>query len=127
MRKNQWNVYFLPGLKRRFKKIKSVCPELGESIEELRDEVGYYLAAHRAAGIAFESKYQEIFYSDGVIVVLRQTLGIWIIFQIKLSKPVREYQPIFVFQRFKDGAYERMRRVLNCWRRLFDPPDNGLS
>ena len=127
MRKNKWNVYYLPGIKRQFKNIQAICPNLGESIEELRDEVGFYLAAHRAKGIAFDGKYQEIFYSDGVIVVLRQTLGIWIIFQIKLSGSVREYQPVFVFQCFKDGAIERIRRVLKCWRRIFCLPGNVLS
>ena len=127
MRKNKWNIYFLPELKRRFEKIKLSTPNLGKSIEELRDEVGYYLAAHRAAGITFDGEYQEIIYSDGVIVVLRQLLGTWIIFQIRLSRHVREYLPVFVFQRFKDGASERMKRVLKCWRYLFEPPHSVLS
>lgn len=125
--RNIRNVFFMPHVKRQFEKAKTAHPELGEHINDLRGEVGYYLAAHKAAGIAFDSKFLEIIFCDGVTVVLRQTLGIWIITKIMLTKPVRKYQPVFDFKRVKVGAYEVVKRVLKRWRCLCDAPDAGLS
>ena len=70
--RNIHNVYYLPWVRRQFEKAKAARPELGNHIDDLRGEVGYYLAAHKAAGIRFDSKHLEIIYSDGVTVVLRR-------------------------------------------------------
>ena len=120
--KNIRNVYFMPRVKRQFEKARAEHPELGKHINDLRDEIGYYLAAHKAAGIRFDSRYPEIIYSDGVTVVLRQTLGIWIITRIVLTLPVKEYRPVFVFKRVKEGAREVIRRVFRYWRCVFNAP-----
>ena len=120
--KNIRNVYFMPRVKRQFEKARAEHPELGKHINDLRDEIGYYLAAHKAAGIRFDSRHPEIIYSDGVTVVLRQTLGIWIITRIVLTLPVKEYRPVFVFKRVKEGAREVIRRVFRYWRCVFNAP-----
>lgn len=120
--KNIRNVFFMPRVKRQFEKAKAAHPELGNHINDLRSEIGYYLAAHTAAGIRFDSRHLEIIYSDGVTVVLRQTLGIWIITRIVMTLPVQEYQPVFGFKRVKEGAREVVRRTLKSWRRLFGTP-----
>ena len=108
--KNIRNVFFMPRVKRQFEKAKAAHPELGNHINDLRGEIGYYLAAHKAAGIRFDSRHLEIIYSDGVTVVLRQTLGIWIITRIVLTLPVKEYRPVFGFKRVREGAREAVRR-----------------
>ncbi len=120
--KNIRNVYFMPQVKRQFEKAKAAHPELGNHINNLRDEIGFYLAAHKAAGIRFDSRNLEIIYSEGVTVVLRQTLGIWIITRIVLTLPVKEYRPVFVFKRVKEGAREVIRRVFRYWRCVFNAP-----
>lgn len=125
--KNIRNVYFMPWVKRQFEKAMAAHPELGNHINDLRDEVGYYLAAHKAAGIRFDSRHPEIIYSDGVTVVLRQTLGIWIITRIVLTLPVKEYRPVFVFKRVKEGAREVTRRVFRYWRCVFNAPAELLA
>ena len=125
--RNIHNVYYLPWVKRKFAKAKAAHPELGNHIDDLRGEVGYYLAAHKAAGIRFDGKHLEIIYSDGVTVVLRQTLGIWIITRIVLTLPVREYQPVYLYKRIKEGGCEAVRKVLGRWRQLFDLPRATLS
>ena len=125
--KNIRNVYFMPQVKRQFEKAKAEHPELGNHINNLRDEIGYYLDAHKAAGIRFDSRHPEIIYSDGVTVVLRQTLGIWIITRIVLTLPVKEYRPVFVFKRVKEGAREVIRRVFRCWRCVFNAPAELLA
>lgn len=125
--KNIRNVYFMPWVKRQFEKAKAEHPELGNHINDLRDEVGYYLAAHKAAGIRFDSRHPEIIYSDGVTVVLRQTLGIWIITRIVLTLPVKKYRPVFVFKRVKEGAREVIRRVFRYWRCVFNAPAELLA
>lgn len=125
--KNIRNVYFMPRVKRQFEKAKAAHPELGNHINDLRDEIGYYLAAHKAAGIRFDSRHPEIIYSDGVTVVLRQTLGIWIITRLVLTLPVREYRPVFVFKRIKEGVREVVRRVFRYWIRRFEAPAELLA
>ena len=125
--RNIHNVYYLPWVKRQFAKAKAAHPELGNHIDDLRGEVGYYLAAHKAAGIRFDSKHLEIIYSDGVTVVLRQTLGIWIITRIVLTLPVKEYRPVFDFKRVREGAREAVRRVFSHWRCVFGTPQIALS
>ena len=125
--KNIRNVYFMPWVKRQFEKAKAEHPELGNHINDLRNEVGFYLAAHKAAGIRFDSRHPEIIYSDGVTVVLRQTLGIWIITRIVLTLPVKEYRPVFVFKRVKEGAREVIRRVFRYWRCVLNAPAELLA
>ena len=125
--KNIRNVFFMPRVKRQFEKAKAAHPELGNHINDLRNEIGYYLAAHKAAGIRFDSRHLEIIYSDGVTVVLRQTLGIWIITRIVLTLPVREYRPVFGFKRIKEGIREVVRRVFSYWIRLFGAPVSLIS
>ena len=125
--KNIRNVFFMPRVKRQFEKAKAAHPELGNHINDLRNEIGYYLAAHKAAGIRFDSRHLEIIYSDGVTVVLRQTLGIWIITRIALTLPVREYQPVYLYKRIKEGGRQVIRRGLSRWRQLFDLPRATLS
>ena len=125
--RNIRNVFFMPRVKRQFEKAKAAHPELGKHINDLRDEVGYYLAAHKAAGIRFDSRHLEIIYSEGVTVVLRQTLGIWIITRIVLTLPVKEYQPVFGFKRVKEGAFVTVRRVFSHWRCVFDTPHIAFS
>ena len=125
--KNIRNVFFMPRVKRQFEKAKAAHPELGNHINDLRSEIGYYLAAHKAAGIHFDSRHLEIIYSDGVTVVLRQTLGIWIITRIVLTLPVREYRPVFGFKRVKEGARETVRRVFMHWQRVFAAPYIALA
>ena len=114
--KNIRNVFFMPRVKRQFEKAKAIHPELGNHIDDLRGEIGYYLAAHKAAGIRFDSRHLEMIYSDGVIIVLRQTLGIWIITGIVLTLPVKEYKPVWDFKRVKEGALEVVRCVFRFWR-----------
>lgn len=121
------NVFYLHRVKRQFECAKADHPELGNHINELRSEIGYYLAAHKAAGIRFDGRHLEIIYSDGVTVVLRQTLGIWIITRLVLTQSVREYLPVFGFKRVKEGAIEVVRRVFRYWIRLFDTPPSLLS
>ncbi len=125
--KNIRNVFFMPRVKRQFEKAKAAHPELGNHINDLRSEIGYYLAAHKAAGIRFDSRHLEIIYSDGVTVVLRQTLGIWIITRIVLTLPVKEYRPVFGFKRVREGAREAVRRVFMHWRYSFDEPSFALA
>jgi len=121
MQKNR-NTYYLPWLKQRFERLRPDHPELGKSIRELCGEISYYLAAHRAAGIPLDTKHLEVIFSDGITVVLRQTLGVWVIFRIVLTKRVRESRPVFGIQRVKVGAQEALTRVLKYWKRLFDAP-----
>ena len=125
--RNIHNVYYLPWVRRQFEKAKAARPELGNHIDDLRGEVGYYLAAHKAAGIRFDSRHLEIVYSDGITVVLRQTLGIWIITRIVLTLPVKEYRPVFDFKRVMEGAREAVRRVFSHWRCVFGTPQIALS
>ena len=125
--KNIRNVFFMPRVKRQFEKAKAVHPELGNHINDLRSEVGFYLAAHKAAGIRFDSRNLEIIYSEGVTVVLRQTLGIWIITRIVLTLPVKEYRPVFGFKRVREGAREAVRRVFMHWRLVLDVQTIALT
>lgn len=152
--KNIRNVFFMPRVKRQFEKAKAAHPELGNHINDLRNEIGYYLAAHKAAGIRFDSRHLEIIYSDGVTVVLRQgtvpksailppcpgpqagmenpmdfppPAGIWIITRIVLTLPVKEYWPVFGFKRVREGAREAVRRVFSHWRCVFDTSQIALS
>lgn len=121
------NVFYLYRVRRQFERAKADHPELGFHINELRNEIGYYLAAHKAAGIRFDGKHLEIIYSDGVTVVLRQTLGIWIITRLVLTLPVWEYRPVFGFKSVKEGAIEVVRRVFRYWISLFDTPPSFIS
>ena len=125
--KNIRNVFFMPRVKRQFEKAKVAHPELGKHINDLRSEIGYYLAAHKAAGIRFDSRHLEIIYSEGVTVVLRQTLGIWIITRIVLTLPVKEYQPVFGYKRVREGAREAVRRVFMHWRLVLDVQTIALT
>lgn len=121
------NVFYLYKVRRQFERAKADHPELGNHINELRNEIGYYLAAHKAAGIRFDGRHLEIIYSHGVTVVLRQTLGVWIITRLVLTLPVREYQPVFGFKRNKEGAIEVIKRVFRYWIRSFEAPPVPLS
>ena len=121
------NVFYLYRVTCQFERAKADHPELGNHINELRNEIGYYLAAHKTAGIRFDGRHLEIIYSHGVTVVLRQTLGVWIITRLVLTLPVREYQPVFGFKRVKEGAIEVVRRVFRYWICLFDAPNLLLS
>ena len=76
---------------------------------------------------ALWDRYLEIIYSDGVTVVLRQTLGIWIITRIVLTLPVKEYRPVFGFKRVREGAREAVRRVFSHWRCVLGTPQIALS
>ena len=125
--KNIRNVFFMPRVKRQFEKARAAHPELGDHINDLRNAIGYYLAAHKAAGIRFDSRHLEIIYSDGVTVVLRQTLGIWIITRIVLTLPVKEYRPVFGFKRVREGAFDAVRRVFSHWRYSFNEPSFTLA
>ena len=75
----------------------------------------------------FDSRHLEIIYSVGVTVVLRQTLGIWIITRIVLTLPVKEYRPVFGFKRVREGAREAVRRMFMHWRYSFDEPSFALA
>lgn len=82
------------------------------------NEVAEYIASHEAAGIHFDTEYQEIAYDDCVTFMLRKEGGCWYIVEILVSKPVTEYRPVFIWKRIKRGAWEVMARFMAGWRTI---------
>ena len=84
--------------------------------ETICGEVAAYIASHEAAGIRFDTEYQEIAYDERIIFMLRKEGGCWYIVDVLVSKPVAEYLPVFIWKRIKRGAWEILAKFMAGWR-----------
>ena len=79
-------------------------------------EIGEYIASHETAGIRFDSEYQEIIYDERMVFMLRKENGSWLIVDVIVRTPVREFLPVFIWKRLKRGATEIVAKFLSKWR-----------
>ena len=113
--KNNARVQFTARAERRFAQKKSRDMWLVTGDDVCR-EISEYIASHEAAGIRFDSEYQEIIYDERMVFMLRKENGSWQIVDVIVRTPVREFLPVFVWKRMKRGATEIVAKFLAKWR-----------
>ena len=79
-------------------------------------EISEYVASHEAAGVCFDSEYQEIIYDERMVFMLRKENGSWQIVDVIVRTAVREFLPVFIWKRLKRGATEIVAKFLAKWR-----------
>ena len=113
--KNNTRVQFTARAERRFvqKKPRDMWLITGDDVCA---EISEYIASHEAAGIRFDSEYQEIVYDERMVFMLRKENGSWQIVDVIVRMPVREFLPVFIWKRLKHGATEIVAKFLAKWR-----------
>lgn len=113
--KNNARVQFAAKAERRFiqKKPRDMWLVTGDDVCR---EISEYVASHEAAGVCFDSEYQEIIYDERMVFMLRKENGNWQIVDVIVRTPVREFLPVFIWKRLKRGATELVAKFLAKWR-----------
>lgn len=113
--KNNVRVQFTARAERRFaqKKPRDMWLVSGDGVCR---EIGDYIASHEAVGICFDSEYQEIIYDERMVFMLRKENGCWMIVDVIVRSPIREFLPVFVWKRLKRGAAEIVAKFIARWR-----------
>ena len=115
MTNNNIRVQFTGKAERRFVQKKPRDMWLVTSDDVCR-EIGEYIASHEAAGIHFDSAYQEIIYDERMVFMLRKENGCWQIVDIIVRLPVSEFLPVFIWKKIRRGATEIVAKFLAKWR-----------
>lgn len=81
-------------------------------------ELSAYLAEHGASGVHLDTECQEVRYVNGVYLLLRRSQGIWYITDVFAAEEGDGYEPVFFWQRVRQGASQLLVRLLIGWRQL---------
>ena len=117
MTNNNIRVQFTGKADRRFvqKKPRDMWLVTGDDVCR---EVGEYIASHEAAGIHFDSAYQEIIYDERMVFMLRRENGCWRIVDVIVRLPVSKFLPVFIWKKIRCGATEVVAKFIAKWRTI---------
>ena len=88
---------------------------LDYSKETICSEIGFYIAAHEAVGIQFDSECQQIDYGEGLVLLLQKQDGKWEVIEV-LMRTAFTYVAVWVWKRVARGAKTLLRKVVAAWR-----------
>lgn len=92
--------------------------EFDGGLDELIEELRFYITAHEAAGIEFDTVLQQIDFGFGLVLLLHKEGGLWIIRAFLTIGEVIKYTAIRVWKKLVNGARSVLARVFSGWQML---------